>query len=69
MFLIWNENRIVLANIASLQTVKNIKINSKVCLSAINVFTQKGFKINGSAEIYTQEKEDFMEMKSRKIFV
>jgi predicted pyridoxine 5'-phosphate oxidase superfamily flavin-nucleotide-binding protein len=68
MFLIWKENRIVLTNIASPQTVKNIKINSKVCLSAINVFTQKGFKINGSAEIYTQEKEDFMEMKSRKIF-
>ena len=65
MFLIWNEKTLIVANIASPQTVRNINTNSKVCLSAINIFTQKGLKINGSAEIYTQEKDDFMEMQSR----
>ncbi|MCP9770152.1 pyridoxamine 5'-phosphate oxidase family protein [Lacihabitans sp. LS3-19] len=65
MFLIWDENTIIVANIASPQTVKNIKTNPKICLSAINIFTQKGLKINGSAEIYTKENEDFTEMESR----
>ena len=50
-FHIEKDGRILLANIASPQTVRNIRIHSKVCLSFVNVFIQKGFKVHGEASI------------------
>lgn len=40
---------IVVANIASPKSAKNIRGNQQVCLSCIDIFTQKGFKIIGVA--------------------
>jgi predicted pyridoxine 5'-phosphate oxidase superfamily flavin-nucleotide-binding protein len=42
---------ILIANIASPQSVANIQNHHKVCLSFINVLTQKGFKIKGTAKL------------------
>lgn len=48
--------RILVANIASPNTVKNITANPRVCVSFIDPFVQKGFKIKGVATVL--EKED-----------
>jgi len=49
VFAILDSQHIVVANIASPKSAKNIRINQKVCLSFIDIFVQKGFKIIGTA--------------------
>lgn len=45
------KQQIVIADIASARSVENIRQQNKVCLSFIDVFRQRGFKITGSASI------------------
>ena len=45
------EDKIVIANIASPNSIRNIEENNKVCVSFVDVFVQKGFKIKGQATI------------------
>ena len=40
---------LLIANIASPGSLKNIQTNPQVCVSFVDVFTQKGFKIKGKA--------------------
>ena len=49
-------DKILIANIASPESVRNIKRNPKVCLSFVDVFVQKGYKIKGQASLF--EKAD-----------
>nr|WP_298115035.1 pyridoxamine 5'-phosphate oxidase family protein [uncultured Pseudomonas sp.] len=49
VFAIADSQHIVVANIASPRSAKNIRVNQKICLSFIDVFVQKGFKIIGTA--------------------
>jgi len=42
---------IIIANIASPQSVKNIKENENVCVSFIDILVQKGYQITGTAQI------------------
>ncbi len=44
-------NEIIIANIASPQTVRNIKENDNVCVSFIDILIQKGYQIKGKAKI------------------
>ena len=53
-FLLDDNGRILVANIASPETVRNIRHSCKVCLSFVNVFIQKGYKITGDARILTE---------------
>lgn len=53
VFLYYGEKQIILANIASPQTVKNIQENENVCISFIDVLVQKGLQIKGKAQIVT----------------
>jgi hypothetical protein len=62
VFTHFNDQNIIIANIASPNTVKNIKQNSKVCLSFIEVFIQKGFQLKGHANIITKKDEGFKPM-------
>ena len=62
VFCQFDETRIIVANIASPQTVQNIKKNSKVCLSFIDVFVQKGYQIKGDAAIIDKTFPEFVEM-------
>lgn len=56
IFSIFGSNRILIANIASPSSVKNISRNSAVCVSCINVFKQKGYKFKGRAKnVYPAE--------------
>lgn len=49
VFAVADDEHIVIANIASPGSAKNIQVNAKVCLSFIDVFAQKGFKVYGIA--------------------
>jgi hypothetical protein len=51
MFTYTDENTIIIANIASPNSINNIRQNDKVCASFVNVFIQKGYKIKGIAKI------------------
>ena len=51
MFMAFGEDKLIIANIASPESIRNIKSNSKVCVSFVHVFKQKGFKISGQAKI------------------
>ena len=53
------EGAIVIANIASPKSIKNIKENSQVCVSFIDVFKQKGFKVKGKAQLISKEHKEF----------
>ena len=53
---------IIIANIASPQTIQNIKEQSRVCLSFIDILVQKGYQLKGEAEIVTKDEPGFPEM-------
>ena len=44
------------------QTIKNIKANSKVSVSFVDVLVQKGFQLKGVAEIIDKKNPDFDEV-------
>ncbi|MCB0374596.1 MAG: pyridoxamine 5'-phosphate oxidase family protein [Sinomicrobium sp.] len=48
-FTYYGDTHIIIANIASPQTVRNIKQNSDVCISFVDVFVQKGYQLKGKA--------------------
>ena len=59
VFAVVDDEHIVVANIASPGSAKNIHINSKVCLSFIDVFAQKGFKVYGVASDVKQAQTEY----------
>ncbi|WP_378174445.1 pyridoxamine 5'-phosphate oxidase family protein [Aquimarina sp. SS2-1] len=59
IFNYYEENFIIVANIASPQTVRNIKQNMNVCISFIDILVQKGFQIKGKAEIIGTTHSEF----------
>jgi len=59
VFSIADDEHIVIANIASPGSASNININAKVCLSFIDVFTQKGFKVIGVARDVKSSEAEF----------
>lgn len=58
----YGTNRIIIANIASPKTVHNIRENSKVCVSLIELFVQKGYQLKGSATIIESYHPEFLAM-------
>jgi hypothetical protein len=59
MFIANGTNHILIANIASPESVRNIYSNSSVCLSFIDVFKQKGYKVKGSAKVIEKHNDEF----------
>lgn len=59
MFISNGTNHILIANIASPESVRNIYSNSSVCLSFIDVFKQKGYKVKGSAKVIEKHNDEF----------
>lgn len=55
-------NKIIIANIASPQSVNNIKQQNNVCVSFVDVLVQKGFQIKGNARIVQVGDSGFLEM-------
>ena len=59
IFAAFDTEHLVIANIASPTSVRNIKVNQLVCVSFIDVFVQKGFKVTGTARNVRQQDTDF----------
>ena len=53
---------IIVANIASPQTVRNVKEKPNVCVSFIDILVQKGFQLKGTAEIIEKTDQEFAAM-------
>lgn len=58
----YKEDKVIVANIASPQTVKNIKHNQNVCISFIDILVQKGYQLKGKANIIEKSNNRFQEM-------
>ena len=59
-FLIDNTGEIMIAHIASPKSVANIKSNSKVCVTFIDIFTQRGYKVMGEARFVEPHADEFV---------
>ncbi len=61
----YGDDRIVVADIASSNTVRNIRAHPAVCVSFIDVFRQRGFKVTGQAVIIGPDDTDFSTVGAR----
>ena len=66
IFTYLDDEHIGIAHIASPNSLRNIKANPNVCVSFVEVFVQKGYKLVGRAEIIQRTHPDF-EKKAAKI--
>lgn len=66
LFTYISDNQVVIANIASPKTIRNIKSNPKVCMSFVEIFVQKGYQLYGQAELIN-EKDITFEEKAMKL--
>lgn len=64
IFTHYQSNSIIIANIASPQTVLNINQNTNVCVSFINILVQKGFQLKGKAKIVGPKDSEFKPLQS-----
>ena len=58
---------IIIANIASPKTIRNIKANANVCVSFIDILVQKGYQIKGTAQIIKKTDPEFLDMEKKLI--
>lgn len=59
-----DDEYIIVANIASPKTIKNLKSNSNICISVIDILVQKGYQLKGTAEIIDQNNPSFERLKA-----
>ncbi len=64
IFCLHGERELLIANIASPQSVRNIRSNPNVCVSFVDVFVQKGFKLKGAAVVVESGHPRFDEMEA-----
>jgi predicted pyridoxine 5'-phosphate oxidase superfamily flavin-nucleotide-binding protein len=50
---------VLIANIASPTTIRNIQVSPNVCLSFVDVFIQKGYKLLGTARVVAPKDSEF----------
>jgi putative acetyltransferase len=59
IFAIVDDEYFVIANIASPASVRNLKDNANACVSFVDVFVQKGFKLMGTARNVGRSEHDY----------
>ncbi|MGI1679212.1 MAG: pyridoxamine 5'-phosphate oxidase family protein [Cellvibrionaceae bacterium] len=59
VFTVSEQAELVIANIASPESVENVTANPNVCVSFVHVFKQKGFKLKGQARYVPSSSSDF----------
>lgn len=59
IFTVFDPENLVIANIASPKSVCNVAVNPRVCVSFVDVFVQKGFKVLGTARNVGKQDADF----------
>ncbi|KZN39715.1 pyridoxamine 5'-phosphate oxidase family protein [Pseudoalteromonas luteoviolacea] len=57
VFTLISEDILLIANIASPISEGNILVNSNVCVSLVDVFEQRGFKVKGTADVIDIESD------------
>lgn len=58
-------DKIIIANIASPQSIRNIKENEKVALSFVDILVQKGYQLKGTARIVDSADPYFKEYETK----
>ncbi len=53
------DDKIIIAQVASPKSRKNISVNLNVCVSTVNIFTQKGTKYIGKAQLVQEGDQDY----------
>ena len=66
LFTYSDDNTLVIANIASPTSIKNIQKNAAVSVSFVDIFVQKGYKLTGKAAFVKKSDTDFLE-KAKKL--
>jgi len=51
IFIAYDDSTLLVANIASPNSARNIKANPHVCVSFVDIFVQKGYQLKGKAKI------------------
>ena len=64
LFIQGHGDQIVIAEVLTHISMINIQQNPLVCVSFINIFTQKGYNIKGTAEIIAPDNQRFEELSS-----
>lgn len=59
VFAAFDSENLVIANIASPTSVRNVECHPLVCVSFIDIFVQKGFKVVGTARNVRRNDDDF----------
>lgn len=57
-----HQDLILIANVASPNSMRNIKHNPKVCVAFLDIFLQKGVQVFGVAEVHTNASDRFAEL-------
>lgn len=53
------KDKIIIANIASPQSLKNILVNEHVCVSFVDILVQKGWKLKGTARVVLPDSKEY----------
>jgi predicted pyridoxine 5'-phosphate oxidase superfamily flavin-nucleotide-binding protein len=64
IFAAFDHQTLVIANIASPNSVRNIGANPNVCASFIDVFAQKGYKLRGVAELVEHSDSRYQQLEA-----
>ena len=59
VFAVFDGNHIVIANVASPKSTRNIDLSPRVCVAFVDIFVQKGFKVIGTGKIVRKQDIDF----------
>jgi len=58
-FVVRDSETVLIADIASPKSVRNVRANPAVCVAAVDVFEQKGFQAFGRAHVVAADDDDF----------
>ena len=59
IFALYDQNELIIANIASPESMKNIETNPYASVSVLNIWTQKGHQLKGRARVITHKDDAF----------
>ncbi|MCB0525585.1 MAG: pyridoxamine 5'-phosphate oxidase family protein [Saprospiraceae bacterium] len=62
IFTCFGTDQLIIANIASPQSVRNVRENELVCVSFIDILVQKGYQLKGKARVIEKTDLEFLEM-------
>lgn len=59
VFVLQDATHLLIANIASPNSVRNVRQNARVCVSLLDIFVQKGAKLYGTAQEILPDQPEF----------